>query len=479
MIRSSFFILAAFIVFLAGCSNEPGKNASTIEKPPEANSTKVPEPEPDKDAPANQNVSDADQSKVPEKNDSDSQNAPDADPPGKPQNSLTDEIFMKPPGRLAGSGYDEQKVQAELDQLSSDLSADEYMEELLLLLAEDYRSYVTIFNNFETEVKVNNERPDGKITLPTSKKLHISLLLDASGSMKAQINGKSKMDSAKEAIQIFVDKLPENAEVSLRVYGHKGTGSQKDKKVSCSSTEEIFHGQGEQTSQIKTVLQAIKPAGWTPIANALESVKQDIDPETTDSIVYVVSDGIETCGGDPVQLAKELHQSKVKTVVNIIGFDVDNEGQKMLRKVAVSGGGEFTSVDNDESLKNYLNKAYAKLQGEWTLWKEKGEGQANTQKEKKQGTINNTQMAMQIMANKEYDHLLAALKVLESKEGNVIPHGELWKQITERKNFAWTYARDTGTRLYAEVTKSGKQVYDDIKDEGDKNIDDLKDKKTN
>ncbi|MFE3975041.1 MULTISPECIES: hypothetical protein [unclassified Peribacillus] len=149
----------------------------------------------------------------------------------------------------------------------------------------------------------------------------------------------------------------------------------------------------------------------------------------------------------------------------------------MLRQVATSGGGEFTSVDNDESLKNYLNKAYAKLQGEWTMWKEKGEGQANTQKEQKQGVINNTETDMQILVNKEYYNLLAALKYLEIKYGNAIPHGEVWKQITDRKNFAWDYARNTGRRLYDEVTNSGNQVYDDIKDEGDKNIDDLTNKK--
>jgi D-amino-acid dehydrogenase/Ca-activated chloride channel family protein len=50
--------------------------------------------------------------------------------------------------------------------------------------------------------------------------------------------------------------------------------------------------------------------------------------------------------------------------------------------------------------------------------------------------------------------------------------------ITERKNFAMNYARDTGKRLYSEVTKNGNNVYDDIKDEGDKQIEDLTTKKT-
>jgi len=393
---------------------------------------------------------------------------------------LTDEeILMGLPGRFADPNYDEKKVEEALEQLSNDMTADEYMEALLLLLAEDYRTYVTTFNNFDTEIKVDNERPDGGIALPSSKKLHISILLDASGSMGSKIKGISKMDSAKEAIQSFAEKLPENAEVSVRVYGHKGSGSQKDKELSCKSTEEIFQGRGDQADQIKTVLESVNPAGWTPIANALDSVKEDIDPETTDSVVYVVSDGIETCGGDPVKVAKELNQSKVKTVVNIIGFDVDNEGQKLLRQVAVSGGGEFTSADDDESLKKILDKAYEKLRGEWVRWKEKGEGDANTQKEKKQGELNLTREAMQRFAVQEHDHLQAALEYLETKYGKTFPRQEIYMMSTNRKNFLWQYARDKGAELYNEVTNNGKQVYEDIKEEGDKNIEDLNQKKNN
>lgn len=453
MIRNSIFIILTMIVILAGCSNEPQKNTANTQKPSESG----------QDNERAENIS-----TIPDALDSKQ---------SKPLLVLTDEqILMKPPGRLTGTDYDEQNVQEALDRLPTDLTADQYMEELLLLLAEDYRPYVSTFINFESDITVNNQRPNAKITLPTSRKLHISILLDASGSMNAKINGKSKMDSAKEAIQSFGDKLPKNADVSLRVYGHKGTGSNKDKQVSCSSTEEIFHGQGVQTDQIKTALQDVSPAGWTPIANALESVKQDIDPETTDSVVYVVSDGIETCGGDPVQVAKELHQSKVKTVVNIIGFDVDNEGQKMLRQVAASGGGEFTSIDNDEALKNYLIKAYEKLRGEWTRWIEKGTGEAHIQKEKKQGVLNRTRETMQRLANQENSNLQAALKYLKTKKESDFPWSDIYKKINERKNFAWSYADETGRRLYNEVSQNGKQVYDDIKDEGKKNIDDLTDK---
>jgi Ca-activated chloride channel family protein len=466
MIRRSILIVIALIVFLAGCSNEPAKNVPINQNASNSNQNNA--------ALATPSPTNADQDEP----NSDTLAPVDADQIESQPSLATEQRLMEAPGKFAGANYNEQNVQAALDQLPSDLTADQYAEELLLLLAEDYRPYMTTFKHFETEIIVNNERPNGNMTLPESKKLHISILLDASGSMQAQINGISKMDSAKEAIQSFAEKMPDNAEVSLRVYGQKGTGSQEDKEVSCNSTEEIFHGQGEQADQIGKVLEAIKPAGWTPIANALKSVKQDINPETTNSLVYVVSDGIETCGGNPAQIANELNQSKVKTIVNIIGFDVDTEGQKLLKQVAAAGGGEFTFVDNDESLKNYLDKTYDKLRGEWTRWKEKGEGEANIQKEQKQGEINVAQETMQGLVITENTNLLAALRYLETKNETNVPHSELLKMINERKNIAWTYARDTGKRLYNEVTKNGNNVYDDIKDEGDKQIEDLTTKKS-
>ena len=61
------------------------------------------------------------------------------------------------------------------------------------------------------------------------KQLNISVLIDASGSMKAYVGGEQMMASAKDAVKRFGAGLPEDTIVSLRVYGHEGTGSSADK----------------------------------------------------------------------------------------------------------------------------------------------------------------------------------------------------------------------------------------------------------
>ncbi|PMB17844.1 hypothetical protein CEN45_21660, partial [Fischerella thermalis CCMEE 5198] len=167
----------------------------------------------------------------------------------------------------------------------------------------------------------------------TPEKLNVAILLDASGSMAAEVPGGVKMDLAKEAVQSFASNLPEEANVSLRVYGHKGSNSQQDKAVSCESNEVIYEADTYEDDRFQKALDTVKPTGWTPIAAAIKSARKDLDAkaEKARNLVYVVSDGEETCGGDPVKEAKALNESDIQAMVNIIGFDVDDKGQRELK----------------------------------------------------------------------------------------------------------------------------------------------------
>ena len=82
----------------------------------------------------------------------------------------------------------------------------------------------------------------------------------------------------------------------------------------------------------------------------------------------MVSDGVETCDGDPVAAAKELQSQSIKAKVNIIGFDVDNEGQQQLKQVAESGGGEYITVEDASELEVQITKKWKPSIGQlvWT-----------------------------------------------------------------------------------------------------------------
>lgn len=179
------------------------------------------------------------------------------------------------------------------------------------------------------------------------------VILDASGSM-ANIEGdQTRMEAAKSAINSFMESLPQEANVGLRIYGHEGSGSKTDKARSCSSSELVYSIDKYDPAKFNQALVKAKPAGWTPIGFALKEAQKDLaafQGDANTNIVYLVSDGISTCDDDPVGSAKALYDSDITPIINVIGFNVDQEGQKQLQEVAKVTEGTYQNVQMAEGL---------------------------------------------------------------------------------------------------------------------------------
>ncbi|WJY27553.1 VWA domain-containing protein [Sporosarcina trichiuri] len=386
---------------------------------------------------------------------------------GRELTSVEKELLRKP-GIYAGDRYDEQKVQEALRQLPGDLTKEEYLNEMLHLLGEDYQEGMKTYLTFDPTVKVDLERPDGNVEQPKLKKAHYAILIDASGSMKATVAGKTRMESAKEAVLDFAKQIPEDATVSMRVYGHKGSGNRADKELSCTSTESFYNGKFEEGA-FREALNNVKPAGWTPIGLVLDTVKEDIPPEVDEAVVYVVSDGIETCGGDPVKAASGLVAGNIQTVVNIIGYDVDNEGQTLLKKVADAGNGEFIYVNSEKELKRYMKEQYEIIQQQWWEWKEAGKEDAWAQKEDLKELARTTKETLQEQVIREKERLVDARQFLRDTFDDNDSIIELSNYIIDKKVKKYNYVTMKGQELYNESIKNGQKEYHDVIKEGQKN----------
>lgn len=190
-----------------------------------------------------------------------------------------------------------------------------------------------------------------------NKVKNIAIHLDSSGSMAGQVPGGVKMDLAKNALKKYASGLPEESVISLRVYGHKGTGSDGDKSLSCTSTEVMYAASTYNESSFSSALGKFKPSGWTPLASSIKSAYEDLRATATDNtenILFIVSDGIETCDGNPVEEARKLAESDLNIKVNIIGFNVDDEGQRQLKETAVAGNGEYFTVNSNIDLNSTI-----------------------------------------------------------------------------------------------------------------------------
>ena len=76
--------------------------------------------------------------------------------------------------------------------------------------------------------------------------------------------------------------------------------------------------------------------------------------------MVLVTDGIESCGGDPVRAARELREQGI--VVHVIGFGLGNvadEDSASLQNIAWASGGQYVTAGSAEELKAALAQTVA------------------------------------------------------------------------------------------------------------------------
>jgi len=73
----------------------------------------------------------------------------------------------------------------------------------------------------------------------------------------------------------------------------------------------------------------------------------------------LISDGMETCGGDPVQAAKELIGLGYDLQMHIVGFDISRNvtARDQLIEIAQATGGVYYDAENSEQLRQALSLA--------------------------------------------------------------------------------------------------------------------------
>lgn len=254
---------------------------------------------------------------------------------------------------------------------------DRYYEAILSVFQQDFEGPGDLIEQLKFQTIGSTDIEDPRYQF--KENLNVMVILDASGSMANYEGSVTRMDAAKKAITEFVKTLPGGANVGLRIYGHKGTGKDSDKALSCSSSELIYPLSNYNAANFEQALSKAVPAGWTPIGHALNEAKKDLASLKGDSntnIVYLVSDGISTCDDDPVGAAKALYDSDITPIVNVIGFNVDQEGQKQLQEIATAVEGTYENVADAQGLQEQLNEAN-EIALKWKQWKTSEEGWIN------------------------------------------------------------------------------------------------------
>ena len=184
----------------------------------------------------------------------------------------------------------------------------------------------------------------------------VEIVVDASRSMWGQIDGVSKMQIAKETLEDVSYWLPDDIDLALRAYGSSSATEQNN----CADSKLLVPFGEMNRDYIRRAIAGLKPTGQTPIAYALNQAARDFGTLDSDRIIVLVSDGIESCGGDPVQAAHALREQGI--TAHLIGFGLGNAAEEdtaSLQAVARASGGRYVTASSAEELKVALAQTVA------------------------------------------------------------------------------------------------------------------------
>jgi hypothetical protein len=176
----------------------------------------------------------------------------------------------------------------------------------------------------------------------------LAIILDCSGSMAEQTSdGQVKMDVAKQVVTDLIERIPASLHVTFIVYGHDKVNACRRVKVARPLSPLGDDGK----SELKSFIAQLQPVSKTPIALSLDTARQELAKRDAKCGLILISDGKETCGGDPQGEAKKLvEQLNCTFGVNVVAFDVDEEGTQQLQEVAEKGEGRFYEASNTAEL---------------------------------------------------------------------------------------------------------------------------------
>jgi len=207
--------------------------------------------------------------------------------------------------------------------------------------------------------------PDSNLettTEPDTSNLYVEYILDASGSMVEPLpTGELKSAAAVALLSSHLKTYRPETNLGLRVYGHR-IAYQEDVAASCQDIELIAPVQPGYMGTIVSWLSSYQPQGMSPISSALQQAMADFTPgdDRVNSIV-LISDGMETCGGDPCATVNELKDLGLRFTVYVIGLNVDSQAREQLSCVASSGGGTYQDANSTQELQNALDQVQQDL----------------------------------------------------------------------------------------------------------------------
>jgi len=203
--------------------------------------------------------------------------------------------------------------------------------------------------------------------------VNILFIVDGSRSMLEMLeHDTQKMDAAKQVLQQALSRIPNDVNIGLRVFGQGSTGPQHSMfgiaggldigRECTNSALWVPIAQHNRRSFIEKVRQ-IKPYGMTPLAYAIgQAAAHDFRNVEGSKVIILITDGADTCSGNPCEIIARLPSLGIKLKVDVVGLALgrEPEARKQLDCIAKSSGGKYYDAKSSGELINGISASVSK-----------------------------------------------------------------------------------------------------------------------
>jgi Ca-activated chloride channel family protein len=146
------------------------------------------------------------------------------------------------------------------------------------------------------------------------------IVFDASGSMSGnQVlgipNSRARIDEVRAALAQVLPTAAAHRRIGLITYG-PGAYNQCNVKLDLLPTPDA-------AKTIMKMVNALVPGGKTPLTSAVEQAAEVLNYRSKPGVIVLVTDGEETCGRSPCDLAKQLRLTADQLTIHVIAFRYD------------------------------------------------------------------------------------------------------------------------------------------------------------
>lgn len=195
----------------------------------------------------------------------------------------------------------------------------------------------------------------------------VYIIMDASGSMLEEINGRQKFAIAQEAVIKLIESLPENSEVALRAYGYRKRAIEKDADL---DTALIVPMSKLDKKKLTDIVRGLRCRGKTPLATSLTQAAADLAGQSGKNqpltLVLLTDGGEDTMPRqNPVKAAEAI--AKLPGVsFQVVGFDINRQDwSEQLLATARAGNGQYLPAGQADVLLSRLQTAIYRSPDQW------------------------------------------------------------------------------------------------------------------